>query len=80
MVVMVKRNLFVSYNFGHDFDEHGQPGFYGAGNKVLYVHTNCLKDHDDVVEIEAQVAAILFKELGYSDAKVTLINWKWMGD
>lgn len=79
VLVMVKRNLFVSYNFTGDFDEQGQPGVQGFGNKVLHVHQHFMKDGDDVAGIEAQVAAIMTEELGY-DVRVALINWKWMGD
>ncbi len=80
MVVMVKRNLFVSYHFGIDRDDEGQPDQVGFGNRVLYLHMNQLKDEDDLRKLESQIEALLCQEMGTEDATVILLDYKWMGD
>lgn len=80
MVLMMKRNLFVSYHFGIDRNDEGHPDQVGFGNRVLHLHTNQLKDEDDLRELESQIEALLCQEMGTEDATVILLDYKWMGD
>ena len=78
-MLLVNRNLFVSYHFTGGYDDHGQPDLEGWGNCTLHVAANVLKDEEGVQEIEAEIAKRLTEDYG-TRTEVVLINYKWMGD
>ncbi len=77
-MMLVNRNLFVSYHFTGDNDDKGQI-VEGWGNCTMHVHTHILKDDDGVKEIEAVIEKRLTEKYG-TKTEAVLINWKWMGD
>ena len=80
MVMMVKRNLFVSYHFAIDRDESGHPAEVGFGNRVMHLFGHEMKDEDDLRELESQIEAALCQDMETEDAVVILLNYNWMGD
>ena len=80
LLMMVKRNLFVSYQFAINRDNTGHPAEVGYGNRIMHMFGHEMRDEDDVRELESQIEAALRQEMETEDAVVILLNYNWMGD
>ena len=79
-MLLVKRNLFVSYHFSGNKDQDDEPEFTGFGNRVMHVHAHVLSDDAGLRELEEIIVNAVMIEMKADDIEIVLLNWKWMGD